>query len=67
MNDKTSESKSLDNRTLNLILKAQKGDQEAQTTLVQENIGLVWSLVKRFKSRDAETEDIFPGGVYRAY
>ncbi|NLM10521.1 MAG: RNA polymerase sporulation sigma factor, SigF/SigG family [Clostridiaceae bacterium] len=62
MNDKTSESKSLDNRTLNLILKAQKGDQEAQNTLVQENIGLVWSLVKRFKSRDAETEDIFQVG-----
>jgi len=60
--DKFSESKNLDNRTLNLILKAQKGDQEAQNILVQENIGLVWSLVKRFKGRDAETEDIFQVG-----
>lgn len=62
MKDKFSESKNLDNRTLNLILKAQKGDQEAQNILVQENIGLVWSLVKRFKGRDAETEDIFQVG-----
>jgi len=60
--DKFSESKNLDNRTLNLILKAQKGDQEAQNILVQENIGLVWSLVKRFKGSDAETEDIFQVG-----
>lgn len=62
MKDKFSESKNLDNRTLNLILKAQKGDQEAQNILVQENIGLVWSLVKRFRGRDAETEDIFQVG-----
>lgn len=62
MSDKNSEAKSLDNRTLNLILQAQKGDQEAQNTLVQENIGLVWSIVKRFKGRDAETEDIFQVG-----
>jgi len=57
--DKNSEAKNLDERTLELILKAQKGDQEAQNILVQENIGLVWSLVKRFKGREAETEDIF--------
>lgn len=62
MKDKISESKNLDKRTLNLILKAQKGDQEAQNILVQENIGLVWSLVKRFKGREAETEDIFQVG-----
>jgi len=60
--DKFSESKNLDNRTLDLILRAQKGDQEAQNILVQENIGLVWSLVKRFKGREAETEDIFQVG-----
>lgn len=62
MKDKFSESKNLDNRTLDLILRAQKGDQEAQNILVQENIGLVWSLVKRFKGREAETEDIFQVG-----
>jgi len=60
--DKNSEAKNLDERTLELILKAQKGDQEAQNILVQENIGLVWSLVKRFKGREAETEDIFQVG-----
>lgn len=67
MNDKISGSKNsksrdLHDRTLNLIIKAQKGDQEAQNILVKENIGLVWSIVKRFKCRDAETEDIFQVG-----
>lgn len=62
MNDKISGSRNMDSRTLEMILRAQKGDQEAQNTLVEENIGLVWSLVKRFKCRDAETEDIFQVG-----
>ena len=39
-----------------------KGDKEAQNILVEENIGLVWSIVKRFKGRNTEVEDIFQIG-----
>lgn len=56
------ESKSVEQRTLKLLEKAQKGDPAAQNTLVQENIGLVWSIIKRFKGRDVETEDLFQIG-----
>jgi len=60
--DNIVENNGIDQRTLMLVEKAQKGDTEAQNILVQENIGLVWSIVKRFKGRDAETEDLFQVG-----
>jgi RNA polymerase sporulation-specific sigma factor len=60
--DNIVETNGIDQRTLMLVEKAQKGDTEAQNILVQENIGLVWSIVKRFKGRDAETEDLFQVG-----
>lgn len=62
MKDKVFEYDTIDKRTLELIQKAQKGDSEAQNIMVQENIGLVWSIVKRFKGREAETEDLFQIG-----
>ncbi|HEY8500957.1 MAG TPA: RNA polymerase sporulation sigma factor SigF [Clostridia bacterium] len=62
MNDKVFEYDTIDKRTLELIQKAQKGDPEAQNIMVQENIGLVWSIVKRFKGRETETEDLFQIG-----
>lgn len=62
MKDNIVETNGIDQRTLMLVEKAQKGDTEAQNILVQENIGLVWSIVKRFKGRDAETEDLFQVG-----
>ena len=37
--------------TLELIQQAQKGDELAKNILVQENLGLVWSLVRRFNNR----------------
>ena len=45
-----------------MILQAQKGDPAAQNTLVQDNIGLVWSIVRRFRGREVETEDLFQIG-----
>lgn len=48
--------------TLKLIMKAQSGDESAKEVLVEENIGLVWSLVKRFSSRGYELEDLFQIG-----
>ncbi len=48
--------------TLKLIIKAQDGDESAREVLVEENIGLVWSLVKRFSGRGYELEDLFQIG-----
>lgn len=49
-------------RTLALIQKAQEGDKEARGILVQENMGLVWSLVRRFANRGYDMEDLFQIG-----
>lgn len=49
-------------RTLELIKRAQYGDTAARDTLVEENIGLVWSIVKRFRNRGYDIEDLFQIG-----
>jgi RNA polymerase sporulation-specific sigma factor len=48
--------------TLQLIRMAKSGDKSAQTILVENNIGLVWSIVRRFQNRGHETEDLFQIG-----
>lgn len=48
--------------TLALIMKAHQGDKKARDTLFEENVGLVWSIVKRFQNRGVETEDLFQIG-----
>lgn len=48
--------------TMELLKKARAGDQEARNQLVEENIGLVWNIVKRFSGRGYEKEDIFQIG-----
>lgn len=48
--------------TLELIEKAQAGDEEVRDILVKENMGLVWSLVKRFANRGYDMEDLFQIG-----
>ena len=50
-------------RTLELIKLAQEGSKEASETIVKENVGLVWSLVKRFTGRGCELEDLFQIGT----
>ncbi len=47
---------------LELIKRTKEGDKDAQAFLVEKNIGLVWSIVKRFQNRGYETEDIFQIG-----
>ena len=42
-----------------VILKAQSGDSEALEKLIQDNQGLLWSIVKRFNGRGYELEDLF--------
>ncbi len=45
-----------------LIQRSQEGDQRAKEALVQENSGLIWSVVKRFTGRGTEQEDLFQLG-----
>jgi len=47
---------------LELIKRAQSGDVEARNTLIDNNTGLVWSVVKRFRNRNVEIEDLFQIG-----
>ncbi len=44
------------------ILKAQNGNKEAMSKLLDENIKLVWNIVKKFSNRDYEKEDLFQIG-----
>lgn len=48
--------------TCELIRQAKEGNQEARTQLVEENIGLIWSVVRRFQGRGYELEDLFQIG-----
>ena len=48
--------------TMELLWRAKNGDKEASDLLVQENLGLVGSVVKRFENRGCEREDLFQIG-----
>ena len=48
--------------TIALIRKSHAGDKEARERLVEENVGLVWCVVRRFQGRGAEAEDLFQIG-----
>lgn len=41
------------------IIKAQNGDTHALESLIKQNQGLLWSIVKRFTGRGFETEDLY--------
>ena len=49
-------------RTCELIKQAKEGNKEAQSILVEENSGLIWSVVKRFQGRGYDKEDLFQIG-----
>lgn len=44
-----------------LIIKAAK-DKEAMEKLLEENVGLIWSIIKRFTGRGYEVEDLYQIG-----
>ena len=48
--------------TLELIKRCQDGDKQAREQLVTENVGLVWSIVRRFVNRGYEMDDLFQIG-----
>ena len=48
--------------TIALIRKSHDGDKAAREQLVEENVGLVWCVVKRFYGRGTDAEDLFQIG-----
>lgn len=48
--------------TIALIRKSHDGDEEARTQLFEENVGLIWCVVRRFLGRGVESEDLFQIG-----
>lgn len=52
----------MNDNTLKLIDESQKGDLKAREQLVKENIGLIWSIVKRFSNRGYDLDDLFQIG-----
>ncbi len=56
------ESAERQDRTIQLIARAHQGEKEARNDLVEENVGLIWSIVRRFAGRGCETEDLFQIG-----
>lgn len=48
--------------TIELLLKAHNGDKEARDLLVSDNVGLIWSVVRRFGGRGHDMEDLFQIG-----
>ena len=41
----------MDEKCMELIFKAQNGDKNALGKIIEENQGLVWSIVKRFSRK----------------
>lgn len=48
--------------TIALIIQSHNGDKTARDKVVQNNMGLVWSVVRRFTGRGYEGEDLFQIG-----
>ena len=44
------------------IIKAKEGNQDAMSNLVENNSGLIWSIVRRFRDRGYELEDLYQIG-----
>ena len=44
------------------IIKAKEGDEQAREYIVNNNMGLVWSIVRKFLNRGTEAEDLFQIG-----
>ena len=48
--------------TMEYIKRAHGGDKMARDMLVTENMGLIWSIVRRFSNRGYDPEDLFQIG-----
>lgn len=47
---------------LELLIRAKEGDERAKEELVEQNLGLVWSIARRFTGRGYDLEDLFQIG-----
>ena len=47
---------------MKIIEKAQNGSQEDMTKLIEDNNGLIWSIVRRFSGRGYDIEDLYQIG-----
>lgn len=45
-----------------LIIRAKNGNKQAMSKLIDDNLGLIWNIVKRFGGRGHEPEDLFQIG-----
>ena len=50
-------------KTLELILASQGGDDGAKGQIIAENVGLIWSVAKKFAGRGYELDDLFQIGA----
>ena len=48
--------------TIALIQRSHDGDEKARAQLVEENMGLIWCVVRRFYGRGVEPDDLFQIG-----
>lgn len=48
--------------TLQLLIAARQGDENARKKVIEENTRLVWSVARRFQNRGQELEDLFQIG-----
>lgn len=51
------------NNDLRDIIKAQNGNEDIMEQLIEKNKGLIWSIIRRFKDRGVETDDLYQIGV----
>lgn len=48
--------------TMDLLEAAQQGDEVATTKILEENTGLIWSVIRRYYNRGVETDDLYQLG-----
>ena len=51
------------NNDLRDIIKDQNGNEDIMEQLIEKNKGLIWSIIRRFKDRGVETDDLYQIGV----
>ena len=51
------------NNDLRDIIKAQNGNEDIMEQLIEKNKGIIWSIIRRFKDRGVETDDLYQIGV----
>ena len=48
-----------------LLEQAASGDRDAEARLIEDNSGLIWSIVRRYYGRGAEPDDLYQLARFR--